>query len=146
MFSIWVIYNNETLPNIIHYFAKVGSKYCPKQYKHSKYCQNLSNFDKGVKFRQIWTHWSPRRNCLSPPSCDQLNKQPQSHIYFWSWIWACQMERHFQAARFLFMLSSNFCVKEHSLNIYHNMSSLGWYFDFDLVMCTQTVCFSILCT
>ena len=23
-------YNNETLPNNIHYFAKVGSQYCPK--------------------------------------------------------------------------------------------------------------------
>ena len=50
MFSIWAIYNNETLPNTIHYFAKVGSKCC--QHKISP-----PNIAKVAKFRQIWSHW-----------------------------------------------------------------------------------------
>ena len=29
-------YSNKTLPNCIHHFAKVGSKYCPKIIKPSK--------------------------------------------------------------------------------------------------------------
>ena len=40
MFSILAIYNNETLPNSKHYFAKVGSKFCPKLNKPSKNCQS----------------------------------------------------------------------------------------------------------
>ena len=39
VFSILAIYNYETLPNSIHYLAKVGPKFCPKLYKPSNNCQ-----------------------------------------------------------------------------------------------------------
>ena len=44
MFSILAICNNETLLNSIHYFARVGSKFCPKLNKPSKNCQILLKF------------------------------------------------------------------------------------------------------
>ena len=44
MFSILAICNNKTLLNSIHYFARVGSKFCPKLNKPSKNCQILLKF------------------------------------------------------------------------------------------------------
>ena len=40
MFTVWVTYNNETLPNSIHYFDKVGLNLFPKLNKPSKFCQS----------------------------------------------------------------------------------------------------------
>ena len=47
MFYILASYNNEILPNSIHYFAKIDSKFCPKLNKRSTKYKSLAIFQSG---------------------------------------------------------------------------------------------------
>ena len=50
MFSSLAIYNNETLPNSIQSFAKIGSKFACTLIKLSKNCLSLLKFCQSSKF------------------------------------------------------------------------------------------------
>ena len=52
MFSILAIYNNETLLNSVHYFSKVGSKFC------SKLIKAIQKFPKSYKILTKWRNFA----------------------------------------------------------------------------------------
>ena len=90
MLSILAIYNNETLPNSKHYFAKIGSKLCPKLNRPSKNGQSLFNI---VEFCQIWSH-------LGTDTIQSRNVQKKSFLFSQMDASPCRRRRrHFTDVR-----------------------------------------------